>query len=342
MPDNNEKTVIPKCSSGKLTDLLEIVLITYNRHFFLEQTLSQLAESPFRDVKITIFDNHSQDQTPEVCARYHEIFPNFSVIRHEKNIGGNANYLRAVEYLTYEYGWVLCDDDAFDFSAAGHIIQTIENREADVIYVASRDELTVNPASCRTARDLIDSGDRLHHAFSFFPSIIFKTCLYDETSIRKGYYFVVDLYPNFPFLNKLVAYNATIYVPFQSIVIRNTSNSSGFSGLFWYSAWINCARSIQDRKIRAQVIHDATFRHGFFRSLAFWIAFDKTNDPVQFWTIMRDIAWGLPWCRRIALLLLFPLMVIPIPPKYLLALRRQVYSWMGVKEIPPAEIEIRN
>lgn len=333
---------LPDKSSGRLIDLLQIVLITYNRYFFLEQTLSQLADSPFRNVKITIFDNNSSDRTPEVCECYSKIFPNFSIIRHTKNIGGNANYLRAIEYLTYEYGWVLCDDDTFDFSSAEQVIQVIENREYDVIYVAAREELTLNPATSRSALDLLAAKDRLHHAFSFFPSIIFKTSLYDETSVRKGYYFIVNLYPNFPFLNKLIACNARIFIPFHAVVLRNNTNSSGFSGLFWYSAWINCTQSIQDRRLRSLVIHDATFKHGFLKSLAFWIAFDKTNDPVQFWTIMRDIAWGLPWHRRIALLLLFPLMLIPIPPKYLLALRRQVYLWMGVNDIPPTEIQIRN
>lgn len=336
------QVLMTKQSMSPLFGLLEIVLITYNRHTFLRQTLSQLAESPFRDIKITVFDNNSSDSTPEVCEYYYNIFPNFSVVRHKRNIGGNANYLRAIEHMTSEYGWVLCDDDTFDFSGASQVIQSIESREYDILYVASTEELTQDQHQVRTAQELIAAGSRLHHAFSFFPSIIFKTALYDESSLRKGYDYIYDLYPSFPFLNSLIDRNALIYISPDTIVIRNTVNSSGFTGLRWYAAWINCTRSIHDKRLRTKIINEATAKHGFFKTVAFWIAFEKAHDPMFFWQNMLPIIFGLSWARRLGICLLFPLMIVPIPLHVLLSLRRKIYAWMGVKEIPPAEVEIRN
>ena len=40
-----------------LEDLLELVLITYNRSEYLDNTLKQFADSPFKNCKMTIIDN---------------------------------------------------------------------------------------------------------------------------------------------------------------------------------------------------------------------------------------------------------------------------------------------
>ena len=74
-----------------LEDLLELILITYNRDSYLDKTLEQLLDSPFKNCKITILDNCSPDNTPEICKKYVGKFPNMIIKRHNINIGGNAN-----------------------------------------------------------------------------------------------------------------------------------------------------------------------------------------------------------------------------------------------------------
>ena len=82
-----------------LKDTLEIILITYNRKPFLQNTFKQLlAEtSPVKDLDITVLDNCSTDGTSdylkELCSKH----PNIKHVRHNRNIGGNANIARAIE-----------------------------------------------------------------------------------------------------------------------------------------------------------------------------------------------------------------------------------------------------
>jgi glycosyltransferase involved in cell wall biosynthesis len=99
-----------------LEEDLEILLITYDRAKDLEKTLNQVLNSPFKNCKITVIDNCSPDDTPQVCAYFQKLFSNLEIIRHKKNIGSSPNYLRAVELSSSNYTWVLCDDDTFDFS----------------------------------------------------------------------------------------------------------------------------------------------------------------------------------------------------------------------------------
>src|SRR4051812_15580028 len=97
---------------------LEIFIFTYNRAESLKRTLLQLAAEPVRSCRITVLDNHSTDATPEVCTGARNFLPNLRHIRHSKNIGGLANYLRAIEVAEAKYTWVICDDDSFDFTKA--------------------------------------------------------------------------------------------------------------------------------------------------------------------------------------------------------------------------------
>src|SRR5437868_1458481 len=103
----------------QLARKIELFIFTYNRAPFLENTLRQLAESPFSECKITVVDNASTDGTTEICERAAKMIPQFRHVRHRANLGCSANYLRAVELAGSLYTWVLCDDDSFDFSKAG-------------------------------------------------------------------------------------------------------------------------------------------------------------------------------------------------------------------------------
>ena len=102
-----------------LKDVLEIILITYNRKPCLERTLNALfaENSPVKDLDITIIDNASTDATPELLAQFKQKHSNLKVIRNNKNIGPNANIAKIFEIAQKPYFWPLCDDDTYDFSA---------------------------------------------------------------------------------------------------------------------------------------------------------------------------------------------------------------------------------
>jgi GT2 family glycosyltransferase len=89
-----------------ISAVLEVILVTYNRARYLETTLQQLAKSPVAGCRFSIIDNASTDDTPEVCARFAQQFPNFHVRRNRFNVGISGNYLRALETAQAEYTWI--------------------------------------------------------------------------------------------------------------------------------------------------------------------------------------------------------------------------------------------
>jgi len=304
-----------------LMNKLEILLITYNRAHDLDCTLQQLLESPFAQCKITILDNCSSDETPLVCVEYENLFPNLKIIRHHKNIGGLANYLRAVELSESLYTWVLCDDDDLDFSECSDVIEAIESERFDLISLGSPGQFEWERGLTTTSKELIERGARYYHTFSFMPGFIFKTELYSSDCIYKGYMVAGDLYPQNIFLNKSVEQNFSIYMSKKEIIKRGFHNqlSSVFSTLYWLKASVNTCATISDKKLRRRAIYEI-FEGGklkFLIHLSFVIINEKLSEkkPLQ-GSLYKNyiiVALGLSLDQLFLWLLTLPILLTPAP-----------------------------
>ena len=165
----------------KLKQKLKIMLITYNRAYYLERTLKQILayDSPIKDFDITILNNASTDETDDIIKKYQKKFPNLKHIKHRINIGGNANIVRAFELGAQsgkEYVWVLCDDDYYDFSYWNEVKKAIAEN-ADCVGVA---------------RYVIPQGQLNNPAYQFFqltfvPAGIYKTSIITNTVLTNMY-----------------------------------------------------------------------------------------------------------------------------------------------------------
>ncbi|MDD5285978.1 MAG: glycosyltransferase family 2 protein [Desulfuromonadaceae bacterium] len=292
---------------------LEIVIVTYNRASTLDNMLLQLNKSSFRDVKITIIDNFSTDDTQEICRKYLRMFPCLTIESYKKNIGKSAAYLHAVESVSAEYTWILSDDHIYDFSSVSQLVQAIESGVYDVLYVDSRAELIWNGNESCSMTQLIAAKSRVHATFTSWSALIFRTSLFDEECIVRGYRLINYVYPNFPFINSLVGRNARTYVSTHQIVNCPEINSRDARGLLWYSSWVNCCQTINDRSLRELSINDATINYGFIKTLTFWIARDRQCNSKQHWYGIVDILWGLSLRQRLKFILLLPLILVLIP-----------------------------
>ncbi|MGL4670485.1 MAG: glycosyltransferase family 2 protein [Methanobacteriaceae archaeon] len=259
-----------------IEEKMEIVLITFNRDKYLEKTLSQLLESPFKDCKITILDNCSDDKTPEICEKYKNLFVDFSIIRHNKNIGGNPNILRAIETSTSLYTWVLCDDDELDFSDCDDIIGAINSEEFDIIINYSLDfknkeRKTINEILKQKKKDknllkneykfnkyLQTSGKELfsileqyyYSIMTFIPATIFKTEIYDSECFIAGYDNVPNMYPHYKYITKSIEEDLKIYKSEKDIIIRGEETGPTYSVLKWLISWLESSLIIKDKEVR--------------------------------------------------------------------------------------------
>jgi glycosyltransferase involved in cell wall biosynthesis len=238
-----------------IEEKLEIVLITYNRYKDLDNTLKQFLDGPFSSCKTTILDNCSDDKTPQVCDKYQKLFPDLRVVRHEKNIGGNANILRAVETSKSMYTWVICDDDSYDFSESRDVIDAIDSEKYDLISPGSLGEDGWERGLSTTVQELVEKGSPYFLARSFIPGLIFKTELFDSICIMEGFANIPNFFPFFPFIYKSFENNFSIYLSKSKIINRGTHNMVSFSSVNYIKGWISSCLIIKEKKLRKKTAH---------------------------------------------------------------------------------------
>jgi len=294
---------------------LEIVIITFNRSNDLDNTLKQLSESPFSNCQITILDNCSEDETSLTCATYKPILDKLRIIRHDKNIGASPNFLRAVELSQLKYTWVLCDDDNYDFSECADIIKAINSEKFDLIVIGSPSKVNWKRGICTTAQELTKEYNNFFITLSFIPSFIYKTNLYDNDCIHKGYQNVHNLFPHFPFINKSFENDFSVYISNKEIIIRGQDNSPGFSGLTWLMGWMDSCLMIKDTNIRKTAVKALSGKISFYWLVVSLIVIEKMkmhtqNPPVLSLFTSSFLVFGFSKDSLI-LLLLFSALKLP-------------------------------
>lgn len=297
-----------------IEDRVELCLFTYNRAASLDRTLQQLQDSPFARCKITVLDNASDDETPQVGARWAAKMHDLRVIRHPKNIGASANYLRAVEVSTSLYTWVLCDDDTYDFSDCQDVLDEIQAGHFDWICVGAPGQFEWEHGQRTTTRALWKRGARFFVVHTFVPSLIFKTALFDSECMALGYANAVNLYPHHRFVQKGLEQNFSEYVSRRVIVHRETAGTVNH-GLHFLVAAFASTGTIPDPHVRRLTHYQATpTRKAWLRMLGESILLAKLDQPEKARRVPRQflqIAMACVGEQRMRFLLLTPLVLIP-------------------------------
>lgn len=297
-----------------IEDKLEINIITYNRARSLDRTLGQLRESPFAGCKITVLDNCSTDDTPQVCARHQEQFANLHVLRHKKNMGLSANYLRAVEISNGLYTWVLCDDDTYDFSDCQDVLDKIEEARFDWICVGAPGQYDWERGLETTTRGLWKRGAKFFFVHTFVPSLIFKTETFDSECMTLGYANAVNNYPHHRFVQKGLERNLSEYVSRHVIVHRETQGNV-YHGLYFLAMAFSSSGTIPDPRVRRMSLYEASAtRWLWLRMIGETIMLAKLDKPEKARRVPRQYVQIVLACvgeQRMRVLLLAPLVLIP-------------------------------
>lgn len=326
----------------RIEDQLEILCITYNRADDLDRTLRQLGDGPLAACRITVLDNASPDATPAVCVAHGDRLPRLGTVRHRKNVGASANYLHAVALASAPYTWIICDDDSFDFTRFGDVIEAIRSDDFDLVSLgcAGRDRWVRGIATTTAQLRLNHPG--FHFVSSFVPSLIFRTALFDSTALAQGYAAAGNLFPHFPFLTACATQPRSIYVAREQALIRNDGHNV-LTPLRFLTFWVNNCRTIADDDLRRQVIYEAFeigvpgYRRRFVRHVPEWIAYERMERPERLVSELCDIWLGLSRDQR---LLLAPALAILLAPRSLLAALQTVRKRLSATEhVPFAELD---
>ena len=232
---------------------LELFLITYNRKEKCRRTLQAVlaADSPVKALPLTILDNCSTDGTAEMLAEFAAQHPNIRLLRHAKNIGGNANIARAFEMARAKYVWVLCDDDKLDFSGWDACAQLLAANPAAVV-VANYLNPQKGPAY-------------LMRQLTFVPAAVYRTDLITSTVLINMYFNVSNMFPQLAAAAAALNSGQDVRILPRPLVTMQLSpgNDSYVRGsndaervhplmreMFWSLGYLRSIQLLGDKKIR--------------------------------------------------------------------------------------------
>jgi hypothetical protein len=235
-----------------------------------------------------------------------------AVIRHKKNIGACANYLRAVELCSSPYTWILCDDDIFDFTECGDVVAAIETAKSDLISVGSPGQFDWERGLTTTTRELLARGARYFGVFTFVPGVIFKNELFDSECLASGYRNIQNSYPHFLFVKKAYDRNCSVYVSQRQILSRDP-HSSLPGDLYALAVYVASCGMIEDRKLRGKVIDqiEESYYILLLRIGAGIVMAKMAGRPTS--RAYLELMLVFVGRQKLLLLLLAPLIVLPAP-----------------------------
>lgn len=126
---------------------LSICIPTYNRRKYLGETITsisrQIDAADASQVEICVSDNASTDDTEALIAEIQQSTPVRIVYsRSERNMGADANYLRAVELASGDYCWLMGSDDVAMPGSVQTFLREIENGHD--VYLCNRVDCDIN------------------------------------------------------------------------------------------------------------------------------------------------------------------------------------------------------
>ncbi|MEI0525685.1 glycosyltransferase [Brachyspira murdochii] len=185
---------------------LDIILITYNRVDKLKEIVSDILDenSPIKSCKITFLDNCSTDGTSEFLIKLSEEYSNIIHIRHKVNIGGNANIVRAFEYVTKKYFWILCDDDRLDFTYWENVEIALKSDKYDIIE-------TYTDPKVFSGETYTERLSKLLIEIVLLPAAIYRSKYLKEDVIFNAYINIYALIPHMALISQIINNNGKVY-----------------------------------------------------------------------------------------------------------------------------------
>ncbi len=280
---------------------LSIIIATYNRSEYLKRTLRQLADSPVRDCRITILNNHSTDNTLSVCDEYANNFQNFTVVTHPANLGGGSqNYIHAIEYCDTEYMWLLADDDTFDFSSFSDVELAIGSENFDIIQLGAHNDCSWNWGYEDTPKSLISKGYKYFLYSSFLPGTIFRYKYFIQY-MKDAYFFLHYSYPHMPCLIYAYKNDIPIYLSKYRIVTALIGNQS-YDLFIPFVGFVMLSNMLESKKEKRMMIYSnqSNFAYQYLR-----IVYCHFKDNIDNKYIFKIAFIALPFVDQLVVIIGF-------------------------------------
>jgi len=243
---------------------LEPVIITYNRAESLAATLAAFYNAGLSSMRLHVLDNASTDNTKQIVEEYSDKWPLLIYHKNKYNIGGNANILRAVEFSSSEYSWVIGDDDEWYLENISELISILNNGDSDIIRLGW---LVTNNSRGRsiTLKELFNEEQTLFASLSMISSTITRRSLIVKY-LQYSYTNIANSFPQLvPYIMSLNSENMTVCSVSKDIM-KHTPGKAGDQGYFlgdleFFSHWFYTSRFLNNKyrkKFNDEILYYAT------------------------------------------------------------------------------------
>ena len=251
-------------NQSKITDDLQIILITYNRAAKVERTFQQLlaGNSPVKKCEIIVLDNNSTDSTANIVSVWQKEHSNIRYFHNRYNVGANGNIVKAMEIADKKYFWIMGDDDNHDFSNWQEVERAMADNEK-IICIS------------RYAIPEKYKEDPAYHLFqlTFVTAGIYSTDLLTDTIMKNAYDNIYTLFPHLTMSVQYINECNKIYVVNKAITdngcdpkhedysyIRGANRTEVFPRIrtmCWIVGYCNILTQLKDKKLKERCIEVA-------------------------------------------------------------------------------------
>lgn len=312
------------------SQLLEPVLITFNRSAELGRTLQAFIDAKLTFIKMHVLDNASTDDTADIVAAARVHWPNLVYHRNTYNIGGNANILRAVEISSSEYCWIIGDDDAWLLENIGELCEVLQEAKADIIrlgWLVSEE----SRGKYLEAIELVEKEKMFFASLSMISATIIRRSII-RPHLPHAYMGISDAYPQLvSILRSIDQRPLSTYTVVRDLMTHTPSTTPGyyFGDLEWCSSWFRVSRFLEEpttRKIFVNEVIGYMSRNKpgplneFIQLVKVALNF-KALGVNQWPYLLSMLAYGSGWHGRVACLIF----IYSILPMRMATILRKIY-----------------
>lgn len=144
-------------------------------------------------IEIIVCDDDSPDWIKKIIQKdFLDKYENIKYYKHEKNMGLQYNLADSTNFATWEYLWLLCDDDCLTSFSLRHTIEIIKKTNFDL--------LLANGSFSPSVEDNIKEGNNTYTEYTWIEPLI--DYMYDKRNTYQ------DLVVYFQFYSTIVVKNS--------------------------------------------------------------------------------------------------------------------------------------
>jgi abequosyltransferase len=233
---------------------LSFCIPTYNRSFYLQQTLENLVneinESGLENVEIVIVDGNSSDNTKYLVNNFQKKYQYIKFFPKKTNGGVSRDYYFSIKKAKGKFCWLMSSDDFIDKGSLKKVITEIKMNQAEIYlmnrkishdFKSFRNELYLSKETPSrtfffyTNKDFnsyFSSCNTIGGLFSYAPSIIFERSKY--LNIKNIDPYLDTLYGHIYVLFSMLSKSAHLRYLKESLVLTRIGNDSWMhKGMGW-------------------------------------------------------------------------------------------------------------